>query len=38
VGDKALATYFVIKVVSSDPAEWNNNELVTSLDIAAPVE
>jgi branched-chain amino acid transport system substrate-binding protein len=38
VGDKAIATYFVIKVVSADPAEWNNNELVTTLDIPAPVE
>lgn len=38
VGDKALATYFVLKVISSDPDEWNNNELVESLDIAAPVE
>jgi branched-chain amino acid transport system substrate-binding protein len=38
IGDKAVATYFVIKVVSSDPAEWNNNELVTSLDIEAPEE
>jgi branched-chain amino acid transport system substrate-binding protein len=38
IGDKAVATYFVIKVISSDPAEWNNNELVTSLDIEAPEE
>ena len=38
VGDKALATYFVLKVISSDPAEWNSNELVESLDIAAPAE
>ena len=38
VGDKAVATYFIMKVISADPAEWNNNELVTSLDIAAPDE
>jgi branched-chain amino acid transport system substrate-binding protein len=38
VGDKALATYFVIQVGSADPAEWNNNEVIESLDIAAPVE
>jgi branched-chain amino acid transport system substrate-binding protein len=35
-GDKATATYFVLKVGSADPAEWNSNELVQSLDIAAP--
>ena len=38
VGDKEVATYFVLKVLSADPAEWNNNELVESLDIAAPIE
>jgi branched-chain amino acid transport system substrate-binding protein len=38
VGDKALATYFVLQVSSADPAEWNNNEVIESLDIAAPVE
>lgn len=35
-GDKAIATYFVLRVGSADPAEWNSNELVQSLDIAAP--
>ncbi len=38
VGDKAVATYFVLEVLSADPDEWNNNELVQSLDIEAPVE
>jgi ABC-type branched-subunit amino acid transport system substrate-binding protein len=38
VGDKATATYFVLEVVSDDPAEFNNNELVKSLDIDAPAE
>jgi branched-chain amino acid transport system substrate-binding protein len=38
VGDRAVATYFVLKVISADPAEWNNNEPVQSLDIEAPVE
>jgi branched-chain amino acid transport system substrate-binding protein len=38
VGDKEVATYFVLQVTSADPAEWNNNELVESLDIAAPIE
>ncbi len=36
VGDKTAATYFVLQVLSSDPAEWNNNTVVKSLDIAAP--
>ena len=38
VGDKDVATYFVIKVVSADPAEWNNNELVKTLEIEAQAE
>ncbi|MEZ4860907.1 MAG: branched-chain amino acid ABC transporter substrate-binding protein [Caldilineaceae bacterium] len=37
-GDKTSATYFVLQVQSADPAEWNNNEVVKSLDIAAPSE
>ncbi len=35
-GDKTVATYFVLEIMSADPAEWNNNELVESLDIEAP--
>ncbi|MEZ4729816.1 MAG: branched-chain amino acid ABC transporter substrate-binding protein [Caldilineaceae bacterium] len=38
IGDKTSATYFVLQVGSADPAEWNNNEVVKSLDIAAPTE
>jgi branched-chain amino acid transport system substrate-binding protein len=38
IGDKAVSTYFVIKVLSADPAEWNNNELAKTLDIEAPTE
>jgi len=38
IGDKAVSTYFVIKVLSADPAEWNNNELAKTLDIDAPTE
>jgi branched-chain amino acid transport system substrate-binding protein len=38
VGDKAVATYFVLQVGSADPEEWNNNEVIESLDIPAPVE
>jgi hypothetical protein len=28
------ARYFIIKVISADPAEWANNELLAALDIA----
>ncbi len=38
VGDKAVATYFVLQVGSADPEEWNNNEVIETLDIPAPVE
>ena len=34
----ASATYFVLQVKSADPAEWNSNTVVKSLDIAAPAE
>ena len=35
-GDKTVATYFVLQVASADPAQWNTNQVVKSLDIAAP--
>lgn len=35
-GDKLVATYFVLQVASADPALWNTNEVIKSLDIAAP--
>lgn len=38
VGDKAVATYFVLQVNSVDPEEWNNNTVVATLDIEAPAE
>jgi hypothetical protein len=28
------ARYFIIKVISADPAEWANNEILAALDIA----
>lgn len=37
-GDKTVATYFVLQVQSSDPAEWNNNEVVQTLEIEAPTQ
>jgi len=36
IGDVSVAKYFVIKVVSADPAQWGNNEVVQTLDIAPP--
>lgn len=38
VGDKVSATYFVLQVQSADPDEWNTNEVIKALDIAAPAE
>jgi branched-chain amino acid transport system substrate-binding protein len=35
-GDPAVARYFVIQVVSSDPAKWGDNKSVKVLDIPAP--
>lgn len=36
IGDITSAKYFVIKVVSADPAKWGENEVVQTLDIAPP--
>ena len=35
-GDPAVAKYFVIQVLSSDPAQWGQNKAVKTLDIPAP--
>lgn len=35
-GDPVKAKYFIIKVVSDDPAKWGGNQLVKTLEIAAP--
>lgn len=35
-GDLPLAKYFVIQVVSGDPAKWNDNKIDQTLDIAPP--
>jgi branched-chain amino acid transport system substrate-binding protein len=35
-GDPKKALYFVIQVVSEDPAKWNDNKEVKRLEIAAP--
>jgi branched-chain amino acid transport system substrate-binding protein len=35
-GDLVIAKYFVIQVISADPAKWNDNKIDQSLDIAPP--
>jgi hypothetical protein len=35
-GDLVTATYFVIQVVSADPAKWNDNKIDQTLEIAPP--
>jgi branched-chain amino acid transport system substrate-binding protein len=35
-GDLTVAKYFVIQVTSADPAQWNNNTIDKTLDIAPP--
>jgi branched-chain amino acid transport system substrate-binding protein len=35
-GDPVPATYFVIRIVSGDPAKWNDNKLIKTLNIAPP--
>jgi branched-chain amino acid transport system substrate-binding protein len=36
IGDPTIAKYFVMKVNSADPAKWNDNPVVQTLDIAPP--
>jgi branched-chain amino acid transport system substrate-binding protein len=36
IGDVTSAKYFVIKVLSADPAAWGNNSVEQTLDIAPP--
>jgi len=35
-GDLVTAKYFVIQVTSADPANWNDNKIDQTLDIAPP--
>jgi ABC-type branched-subunit amino acid transport system substrate-binding protein len=35
-GDVALPEYFVVKIISVDPAQWEDNTAVTSFKIPAP--
>jgi branched-chain amino acid transport system substrate-binding protein len=36
-GDPEIGLYYVIQVLSSDPAEWGNNELLATLEIPSPL-
>ena len=36
-GDRAEANYFVLKVGSSDPAKWSNNEVINQIQIPSPL-
>ena len=35
-GDPVLETYFVFKVISPDPANWNQNTIVATYNIEPP--
>jgi branched-chain amino acid transport system substrate-binding protein len=36
-GDPMYATYYILKVTSADPANWSQNELVTSVTAPSPL-
>ncbi|PJF26246.1 MAG: hypothetical protein CUN53_08685, partial [Phototrophicales bacterium] len=36
-GDPEVGLYYVLRVVSADPAEWSNNELLATLEIPSPL-
>jgi branched-chain amino acid transport system substrate-binding protein len=36
IGDPTSAKYFVLQVASADPAEWNTNQAIKTLEIAPP--
>lgn len=36
-GDPEIGLYYVLQVVSADPAEWSNNELLATLEIPSPL-
>jgi len=37
IGDPQIGLYYIIKVKSADPKEWNNNELISAQQIASPL-
>ncbi len=36
-GDPEIGLYYVIEVVSGDPAEWSNNSIIATLEIPSPL-
>jgi branched-chain amino acid transport system substrate-binding protein len=36
-GDPEIGLYYVLQTVSSDPAEWSSNELLSTLEIPSPL-
>jgi branched-chain amino acid transport system substrate-binding protein len=36
-GDPETSNYYVLQVVSADPAEWSNNEVVSTIEIPSPL-
>jgi len=36
-GDRELANFFILEVVSSDPAEWGNNIVISQIQIPSPL-
>jgi branched-chain amino acid transport system substrate-binding protein len=36
IGDPITAQYFVIQVISADPAKWSSNPIAQTLNIAPP--
>jgi hypothetical protein len=36
-GDRVPAKYFVIRIVSSDPAKWGQNKLIQTLEIKSSI-
>ncbi len=36
-GDRTLANYFVLEVASADPAEWQNNQVISQIQIPSPL-
>jgi len=37
IGDPEIGLYYIIKVNSADPLEWNNNELISAQQIPSPL-
>jgi len=36
-GDPETSNYYVLQVTSADPAEWNNNQVISTIEIPSPL-